>query len=361
MPVVSDKPDLILTAPKQRVVWVLTGLAAVTGAVAVFLNGTSMLPDEGARVVVIVALGFCLLFGVIGAYLAALRVYADDRGVRTRTPFRRRSIFWSDVVEVCVTIHPVYRSPDQRRVTLRLTDGTTRTLPLPYDQQYGPRNEQFDVQVEQLRALHARYGSGSLDALDSSPRVVPPHPLLHPTVIIGLVCAVFALPFAAILVFLILPHTAETERAWERAVSCTDATPSDDVRECLFPLPGKVEATNVDRGFRSFDSWVSFTDGRPVKRVEVSVEAAEAFRAGDDVEVTFWRGKAMTIAGDRYVWNKHVTPARDVWIGAGVSTLAGTVGLIVAVRRSRSVAAARRPDVVWSGRSAPGVESRYPQ
>lgn len=93
MPVVSDKPDLALTAPRQWVMWALTGLAALVGAVAVFLNGTGILPDEGARVVVIVALGFCLLFGVIGVYLAALRVYADDRGVRTRTPFRRRLIF----------------------------------------------------------------------------------------------------------------------------------------------------------------------------------------------------------------------------------------------------------------------------
>ncbi|MDV9173642.1 PH domain-containing protein, partial [Streptomyces sp. W16] len=60
----------------------------------------------------------------------------------------------------------------------------------------------------------------------------------------------------------------------------------------------------------------------PCERLEVPVEAADGFRAGDRIQLTFWRGEVRVVTGSRYVWHRHVENAGDLAAIAALAALA---------------------------------------
>ncbi|MFI2202887.1 PH domain-containing protein [Streptomyces sp. NPDC020192] len=151
----------------------------------------------------------------------------------------------------------------------------------------------------------------------------------------------WAKPLAYVLLLLLLAAgvarsvaavTAD-ERAWDAARPCAAGERGD---ECLSTVPAVIERTDPQQPKKR--SHLYFTDGRPVRGLEVSYEAAESFEAGDRVELTFWRGQVMTVSGQHYVWHEHVTTGGSMAVLAAVLVLgAGYPGarLLVLVRGRR--------------------------
>jgi hypothetical protein len=89
-----------------------------------------------------------------------------------------------------------------------------------------------------------------------------------------------------------------------------------------------IERTDPNRPKKI--SWVYFADNRPYERLMVSREAADGFRAGDKVRLTFWRGDVRAITGSRYVWHEHVQSAGELAaLVAAVALAAGYPGALV--------------------------------
>jgi len=117
-----------------------------------------------------------------------------------------------------------------------------------------------------------------------------------------------------------VPGATSDERAWEAAVPCTATTPAVERSECLSTMPTVIERTG--KGSSRHGGWVYFVDGRPLKRVLVSSDDAVAFQPGDQVELTFWRGRVTKIAGQHHVWNEHMPVAGDTAVLAAGCVLA---------------------------------------
>lgn len=98
-----------------------------------------------------VLFGLCLgiPLTISAPYLASGQLHVDACGVRIRTPLRRSSIPWRDVVEIQVLVETAFHV-EIRRVTLVLRSGRTRKLPVPHDR----GDAHFDLKVAQLRSLH---------------------------------------------------------------------------------------------------------------------------------------------------------------------------------------------------------------
>lgn len=97
-------------------------------------------------------------WSLVGLGGTAPVTHADADGVRYRTPLRRRSVPWPDVVAVRVhRIHVNSRYQERRRVSLLLRDGGVRNLPQP--RSYRTDDPEFDAGVAELRALRRRYGA----------------------------------------------------------------------------------------------------------------------------------------------------------------------------------------------------------
>lgn len=312
--------------------WLSAGLGATgTGTAAVSLTYRERLLDLGP-------LGIGLLFTLVGAglllallgsvslYWSSARVSAGAYGLRSRTLLRRRSVPWRDIADLQVRLQHErnHRVPTARRVGLVLHDGRKRLLPLPrtWSSEDDP---DFDAKLDSLLALHRRYGT---------PKSAHVPVVTYRTAGRGaagwLFLCVLLLAGAGLAAWFV-PHAASEEQAWKAATPCTAETPATERGECLSSMQAVIEQTDANRTKRR--SWLYFAGSRPLERLAVPQEAAQRFRPGDSVELTVWRRQVMRVAGERYVWREHVTPAGDVsTIAAACVLAAGYPGAKVLLR-----------------------------
>ncbi|MEV6105472.1 PH domain-containing protein [Streptomyces sp. NPDC051940] len=263
------------------------------------------------------------LVGLITLSLLTARVRADSYGVHSRLLLRSRAVRWSEIADFRVRVRR-YRGTDVRRLTLVRREGRALLLPLP--QTSKAADPGFDAEVAALRALHLRYGRPESEHLPVVSFRTAGRGLRWP-VALGVLILGCAGVFAAI-----VPDASAQERAWEAAVPCPAGTSADRPRDCLTVLPAVISRTEAHRPKRN--SWLYFEGGRPLRRVDVSYEAAEAFQAGDRVDVTLWRGAVWEVDGERYDWHEHMPGSGDAaMIAAGLALGAGYPAALVLVRR----------------------------
>ncbi|MET7365863.1 PH domain-containing protein [Streptomyces sp. NPDC005566] len=292
----------------KRTLWFFVGLGTVgTGLTAVRM--TLRGPDAGLGVGLLLA-----GVSIVSLHRVTAEVRADARGLHHRTLLRRRSVPWYDIADV--RVHVKYtntsRGEEARRVSVLLRDGHRRMLPLPHSRSL--HDPDFDAKLDGLRALHRRHGapeSTHLPVISSRTAGRGWAGLLGVCVLL-LVCAGVAAWF--------VPSAATNERERKSATPCTEATPATERRECLTTLPAVIARTDANRPKQK--SWLYFADDRPVRRLAVSHEDARAFRSGDSVELTIWRGKVREVAGKRHVWREHIPTAGEAAVIAAAFALA---------------------------------------
>ncbi|MGW2900076.1 PH domain-containing protein [Streptomyces sp. NPDC001212] len=244
-----------------------------------------------------------------------VRVSADARGLRFRTLLRSRTVPWGDIAELRVHRKSA-RTPwahEPRRVSLIPHYGRERLLPLPRSR--SSDDPDFDTEVEALRALHRRY-----EATDPGKAPVVSYRTPRRGWVGLLVVCPVLLAFAAMAAGSV-SGTASYEQAWKSATACTAGTPAAERDECLTTIPAVISRTE-DNQSRRRPSWLYFTAGRPLERVDVSRDAALEFQAGDHVELTFWRGQVMKVVGKRYGWHANVPTAGGTAVFAAAFLLA---------------------------------------
>lgn len=321
--------EVIRVPRRKRVVWFFVGLAVVgvvVTVVRVVYRGTPALADALTSVTVLVAL----------ACLAVVRVLvaeadADEYGLHRGKLLRRRSVPWHDVVELRVRVQRG-RDFDIRSVSALLRDGREWRLALPVG--YGADHADFDAKVAELRALHRGHGGPESDHVP----VISNHTAGGGHPVGALFLCVLLLAGAATAASFV-GSAAAHERAWKSATPCAPSTPVAERGECLTTLPAVIASTRATQS--KADDWLYFTDSRPMRRLDVSHEAALAFRPGDRVELTVWRGQVMVAAGQHYVWREHVITPGSVAVLVALLALAAGYPAAVALQHLR---ARRLPD-----------------
>ncbi|MFE7210768.1 PH domain-containing protein [Streptomyces sp. NPDC057611] len=243
-----------------------------------------------------------------------VRVSADARGLHSRTLLRRRSLRWGDIAELRVHRKSA-RTPwahKPRRVSLVLHDGRERLLPLPRSR--SSDDPDFDTEVEALRALHHRYEATESSKVPAVSYRTPRRGWAGLLVLCPVLLACAAMAAGSV------SETASYEQAWKSATACTAGTPATEHDECLTTVPAVISRTEDNLPKRP--SWLYFTDGRPLERLDVSRDAALEFRSGDHVELTVWRGRVMKVVGKSYVWHVDVPTAGGMAVFAAVFALA---------------------------------------
>lgn len=273
-------------------------------------------------------------WSLVGLGGAAPVTHADADGVRYRTPLRRRSVPWPDVVAVRVhRIHVNSRYQERRRVSLLLRDGGVRNLPQP--RSYRTDDPEFDAGVAELRALRRRYGA---PAEPEHRHVITPrtggHGLFGP-----IAWSVPLLLVALIVALWAVPDSLANERAWRVVVPCTAATPAADRGECLSTFPGVVVRTDFHEHPKYNSLYVSA--GGRTDRISVSHRMAGAYAPGDRLEVTFWRGGPRSFVGTHGKWHEYRAPAGQLLALAVALALGACYPVALAVQRVR---ARRLPD-----------------
>ncbi|MFE9647379.1 PH domain-containing protein [Streptomyces sp. NPDC006365] len=254
----------------------------------------------------------------------AVRVRADAYGLHSRTLLRHRDVPWSDVADLRVLLQ-VHRNGEFRRVNVALRDGRKWTLPLPYSGS-ADFEPDFEAKLDALRALHRRYGTPQ----SSHVPVISRRSAGYGRAWVLSLCALLLLA-GAVVAAAFVPHAASVQQAWKSATPCTAETPATERRECLSTLSAVIAKTEAGGPRQS--SWLYFADNRPLERLSVAEEAAEAFQPGDSVELTVWRGQVREVAGERYVWREHINPPGEVAVIAALCALgAGYPGARLLVR-----------------------------
>ncbi|MFD5316293.1 PH domain-containing protein [Streptomyces sp. NPDC127098] len=305
--------DLDFRADRRTALWILT----VVGAAGVALAAVAGVMWGELLPLWLTAGFFFAVLGVSGPYGLSARVSADAYGLRSRVMVRRRRVAWADVADLRVRVTDTYKYGQYYRVSVLTRQGREWRLPLPY--RGGAADDgSFDADVAALRALHRRYGAPESDRLVViSNRTAGGGRRLVPLVLTVLLLA------GAVGAALLAPHLASERRAWRSAVPCADQTPAGEGDECLTILPAVIAETDPAPENRARQSsWLYLADGRPLERVAVSAEAAHAFQPGDAVELTFWRGRAMEVAGERHVWREHVPGAGELPVVSAALALA---------------------------------------
>ncbi|MEU3143583.1 PH domain-containing protein [Streptomyces sp. NPDC006999] len=333
----SDAREVTCRSQWSGALWFLVGFGATGAASAVLLwalMGLAVWP---------VAAVLSAVAAVAAMDRATAWVRADAHGVHSRTLLRRRSVRWNDVADLRVRLKYANtpRAQDVRRIVVVLRGGKDGkgqgggrkwTLPLPVG--LTSHDPDFDEKLEVFRALHRRHGTP-----ESSHLAVISYRTTGRGWIGSLVVSVLLLALAGAAAAFV-PAVDADLRAWKSAVPCTaGASAAERGETCVTTMPaviGRTEAHHPKKG-----SWLYFTDARPLERLQVSEEAARAFRAGDDVELTVWRGSVEEVAGERHVWREHnVTPGSVAVAAAAVALVAGYPAARVLVRMRRR----RRPD-----------------
>ncbi|MFD8426155.1 PH domain-containing protein [Streptomyces coelicoflavus] len=314
--------EVSVRPPRRRPLWVCVGVGAAGAVLA-----AGRLVYSGAFVDWWVGGGLlAALVGVAFLHGVTLEVAADAYGVRYGSLLRRhRSMPWDDIADLRVHIQYGRHGEEYFRVGVLLRDGRTRRLPLPVS---GSRDDRpdFDATLDALRALHRRHGRPGSDHLVVISKRVAGRGIAVPVFLCVLLLA------GAGLAAWFVPVTGATKEAWTSAVPCAAGTPSAERRECLTTLDAVVARTEVGRGKRP--SRLYFADGRPLDRITVSRDGAQAFRAGDPVELTVWRGQVRVVAGEHHVWRENFTSAGSVAVvAAALALAAGWPGARVLVHR----------------------------
>lgn len=301
----------------RRALWFFVGLGA-TGAGVTVVRSVYWGPDPW--------LGVGLLFALVGIaslHAVTARVSADAYGLYSRTLLHRRIAPWSEVADLCVHLRHRHRGQDVRRLGLVLRDGRKRVLPLP--QSRSSDDPDFDAQLDALRALHRRYGAPESSHVPVVTDRTAGRGWAGATSLCVLLLACAGVAAMAV------PDAASDQRAWKSATPCSAGTPATKRGECLTTVPAVIARTEVNRPKRS--SWVYFTGNRPLERVAVSREDAQAFRPGDRVELTAWRGEVRKIAGEHHMWREHMPGAGEpAMVAAAFVLAAGCPGTRVLLR-----------------------------
>jgi hypothetical protein len=315
----SDAREVICRPQWTRTWWCLAGLGATAVLAAVALWASTGEPAWPA--VGIPSAAACLL----SAHRATARLSADAHGLHVRTLLRRWDVPWSDVADLRVrlTHAPTSRPEEFRRVGVTLRDGSARMLPQPWSR--GAHDPEFDAALEALRALHRRHGTPASDHL----------PVLSPRTAgrgwAGSLALCVLLSAAAGVTAWHAPDAESTLRAWTSARPCAAGTPAAERADCLTTVPAVIERTDPRPPRKA--GRLYFTGARPLERLVVSQEAARAFRPGDRVRLTLWRGGVRKVAGDRYVWHDHIPGGGDVVVvAAGLALAAGCPAARVLLR-----------------------------
>ncbi|WCN05127.1 PH domain-containing protein [Streptomyces sp. M92] len=320
--------EVICRPPRTRPLWVFVGLGA---AGAVLAAGRLVYSGEFVDWWV----GGGLLAAVVGvAFLHAvtLEVRADAYGVHTGSRLRRRrSVSWRDIADLRVHIQYGRHGEEYFRVGMVGRNGRTRRLPLPLSVSRQDRAD-FEATLDALRTLHRRHGEPESDHLAVISKRTSGRGVAVPLVLCVLLLA------GAGLAAWFVPVTGATKEAWTSAVPCHAGTASTESRECLTTEDAVIAWTEV--GGAKQPSRLYFASGRPVDRITVSREGAQGFRAGDRVELTWWRGQVRVVAGNRHVWREHFTSAGSVAvIAATLALVAGwPAARLLVHRRGRRLA-----------------------
>ncbi|TDC22217.1 PH domain-containing protein [Streptomyces sp. 8K308] len=256
-------------------------------------------------------------------------VRADAHGLWSRMLARRRSVAWADVADLRVRVTDTYKYGQYYRVSVLQRDGREWRLPAPY-RGGAPDDGAFDADVAALRALHRRYGAPESDHLvvisnrtaGGAARVVP----------LALTLLLLA---AAVGTALLAPRLGSEQAAWRSAAPCAADAPAGERDTCLTTLPAVIaEADAAPSNRPRQSSWLYLADGRPMERVEVSADAAHAFRPGDAVELTLWRGQVMEVVGEHHAWREHVPgPGSAAVLSAVLALAAGYPAAKLVLRR----------------------------
>ncbi|CAL9471106.1 PH domain-containing protein [Streptomyces sp. enrichment culture] len=310
--------------------WFLAGLGAA-GAVAAMV-----LAVVTATVVVpwLVAALLCAAGAVTALHRATGQVRADAHGLYIGSVLRGRTVPWSDVADLQVRLKYANtpRIQDVRRTVLVHQDGRKRVLPLPIG--VTEHDPYFDDTLEALRALHRRHGTPGSDHLP-----VLSHRTAGRNWAGSLFFCVLLLAGAGVAGWAV-PQARSHHADWRSAAPCpASAGAPRDGDDCLHTLTARIERTDPNHPRKG--SHLYFADDRPTDRIRVSETAAEEFRAGDRVELTLWRGTVMKVAGERHVWQSHVTGGGDVAVLAAALALAAGYPAARIVLRVR---ARHRPD-----------------
>ncbi|WP_392674384.1 PH domain-containing protein [Streptomyces sp. LN785] len=292
----------------ERSLWFVVGLGAA-GAILAALRMAyrGRLVDVWAGTGLLVA-----LVSIVCLLVVTARVSADANGLYCRTLLRRRSVPWRDVADLRVYLQHG-RNQEIRRVDALLRDGRKWRLPLPVSASHDDRAD-FDTKLAALRALHRRYGSPESDRV---PVISYRTAGRGSAVWLGL--CVLLLAGAGVTAWFV-PIARSESQAWRSATPCTAATPAAERGECLTTLRAVITRTEVGSG--SQRSWLHFADSRPLERLAVSREGAQAFRPGDSVELTVWRREVREVAGEGHVWHKHIPGSGDLAVVAAACALA---------------------------------------
>ncbi|MCK7625888.1 PH domain-containing protein [Streptomyces sp. RS10V-4] len=317
----SNAEEVVCRPSRRRVLWSCVGLGAVGVALAAVraVYGQRLLDVWLGSGVLLAGLGIASLLAVTA------EVTADAHGLRVRKLLRRRNVPWQDVADLRVRLLHANssRAPEVRRVSLLLRNGRSMLLPLP--QEGSGHASDFDATLAALRALHRRYGAPASGHLP----VVSYRTAGRGWAGSLAACVLLLVPAGGIAYS--VPDIASYEQAWQAATPCTAGTPAGERAACLTTRPAVVARTEVRPARQR--SWLYFAEGRPVPRLAVSDEAAQAFRPGERVELTVWRGEVMRAAGPHHVWRAHVPTARSVLVVAvGLVLAAGYPGARVLLR-----------------------------
>ncbi|MEU3047591.1 PH domain-containing protein [Streptomyces sp. NPDC006984] len=298
---------------------VLAGLAGAGAAAAVLLAvRAGVLPPDRPAAALVPVLALVLTATALGALHGAVaRVRGDADGLHVRTLLRRRSTAWADVAYFYVRRYD-HRRGTTLRLGVALQDGRTRLLPMPYGAAL--RDERFEARAEALRALHRRHGAPTAE---HRPAVVS-----HRTagaggwvlLWLGLCVLLLGGSFA---VAGTVSGTAVHERAWQSAAACPDddepaGAGGGPAADCLTTVSAVVERAVEEGRHRGR---LHFADDRPTADAAVTEDAARAFRPGDTVLVTVWRGRPMVVAGEHHVWRAHVPGTSAQAVVSGVLLL----------------------------------------
>ncbi|MFE9861041.1 PH domain-containing protein [Streptomyces sp. NPDC005780] len=313
----ADAREVICRPAGRRV----PGWFTVLGAAGAGLTAAGV--SYGAELLEVVGSALVLV-ALVCLYVATSRVSADAYGLRSRTLLRRRSMPWSDIADLRTYIQ-YGRNQEIHRVSVLLRDGRTRRLPLALSGSSANRRE-FDARLDELRALHRRYGDPASDHL---PVIAYGSAGRFPAV--TWILCVLLLAGAGLAAWFV-PGLASDEHAWRAAVPCTSATPAAERDECLSTRHAVIVRTEVSN--RETGNWLYFADGRPLERLRVSHEGAEGFRPGDRVELTVWRHQVRRVAGEHHVWRKNFAGGGEVAVIAAACALAaGYPGARLLLRR----------------------------
>lgn len=303
----TDVRELTCPSPGKRTLWLLVAL----GAAGTVLAATGLAYQSRLGPVWLGVGLASVLAGTVALHALAARVTADASGLRIRTLRGRRSVAWHEVADLRVYLRHT-RNGEYRRVGAALRDGRRLLLPLPLSGRSD--DPEFDATLDALRTLHRRYGTP-----ESSHLLVVSSRTAGRGWAGSLIVCVLLLAGAAVAAW-IAPRAAAEEAAWNAARPCAAGTPAGERTDCLNKLPAVIERTDANGPKKA--SRLYFTGGRPLRRVEVTPEAAQGFRPGDRVELTVWRGEVREVSGQHYVWHEHVPGAGDVAVLAAVLALA---------------------------------------